>query len=188
LLISTVSSLDSKIIETRLQDLHEAAETDSEILTDSLELWMMHERILLLSATNDRRPQLLNILGGICLKYYVASQDMTAPNQGICAYRDALRDAPSIVQYMEGLGVALRFRFELTGNQVDIDEAITVLEESLRLTPDGDSHMPYPSTNLGGALIRRFEQLGNLKDLKRSVTVLENAVSFTVKSHPGNAN
>jgi tetratricopeptide (TPR) repeat protein len=78
-----------------------------EIRADSLELCVLHERILLLPTASDHRRRLLNMLGDIWWKAWKESHAMNNLNQAISAYEDAVRDDPANSTYLKNLGLAL---------------------------------------------------------------------------------
>ncbi|KAJ7465625.1 TPR-like protein [Mycena latifolia] len=151
---------------------------------DLLELWVMHERILLLSQYNGTRAGCLNILGDICLESCTTVGTVDGLNQGVCAYADAVRDDPTSAMHLSGLGGALYHRFEQLGNVVDINQGRDICAMAVKMTPDDDPSMALRLTTLGGCLFQCFEQLGNLIDLNESVSTFKAAVNLTPEGHP----
>ncbi|KAI0028285.1 TPR-like protein [Vararia minispora EC-137] len=68
-----------------------------------------------------------------------------------------------------------------------LDAAISCLQESVGLTPDGHPDKPGYLNNLGNALQTRFSHLGGLDDLESAIVVkrkARKAVDLTPDSHP----
>ncbi|KAJ7475001.1 CHAT domain-containing protein [Mycena latifolia] len=144
----------------------------------------MHERILLLCQSSEIRAECLNILGDICLQWYMNTGTVDGLNQAVWVYTDAVRDAPMSVTYLLDFGIALRWRFEWLGNVVDINQGREICEAAVRMTPEGDPDMASRLTSLGDSLLSRFERLGDLTNLNESVSTLKAAVSLTSEGHP----
>ncbi|KAJ7463357.1 TPR-like protein [Mycena latifolia] len=151
--------------------------------TDPLELWTLHERILLLSQRNETRARYLNFLGDISLKCYTTVGTMDGLNQAVAAYTDAVRDDPTSAMYVADLGCALGLRFEQLGNVVDINLGRDWCEAAVRMTPEGHPDKLSRLNNLGSSLLKRFERLGDLTDLNESVSIFEAAVRLTPEGH-----
>ncbi|KAF8135925.1 hypothetical protein K438DRAFT_2122014, partial [Mycena galopus ATCC 62051] len=177
-----VNSLNGQMIRPGLVQIKD--DTDNQVQVDSLDLWVMHERILLLSNTDENRALFLNILGNICLKCYQTSGVVAYLNQAVCAYDDALRDGLTGAPSLGDLGIALLYRFEWLSSLSDLNKSILMFEDAARLTPDGHPDKPRTLNNLGISLFRRSERLGDLSDLKNSILMLENAVQLTPDGHP----
>ncbi|KAJ7474972.1 CHAT domain-containing protein [Mycena latifolia] len=139
---------------------------------DPLQLWVLHERLVLLPPSNETRSRRLNILGDICLEWYTntGTVDVDGLNQAVWVYTDAVRDDP--------------IRFEQLGNLTDLNECMATFKAAVSLTSERHPGMPSHLNNLGNSLLTRFEQLGNLTDLNESVTTFKAAVSLTPEGHP----
>ncbi|KAJ6599665.1 hypothetical protein B0H10DRAFT_1958968 [Mycena sp. CBHHK59/15] len=83
--------MTSHMIPTELRKMQENS-SKTPFSMDSLQLWVMHERILLCNQSNDNRAQLLNILGDILLYSWQGSGTVDGLNQAVWAYKDAVRD------------------------------------------------------------------------------------------------
>ncbi|KAJ7482697.1 CHAT domain-containing protein [Mycena latifolia] len=154
---------------------------------DPMELWVMHERLLLLPQGNENRARWLNILGGICVECYDTAGTVESLNQAVGAYTDAVRDDPASAIYLSDLGNTLHRRFKRLGNVVDINQGRDLCKAAVRLTPDGHTDMASRLTSLGNCLFCRFEQLGDITDLNDSVSKFETALRLTPDSHPHQA-
>ncbi|KAJ7693183.1 CHAT domain-containing protein [Mycena rosella] len=175
---STVGTVKHHGIESDLQQMHNTMETQ-----DFLELWVMHERILLLSHSNKNRPRYLYFLGDIFLGHYKISWAMEVLNQAICAYSDAVRDEPGSAIWSAALGSALSQRFERLGNIVDLNQSVSKLEAAVEAIPNDHPTRVALLNNTGNALLSRFERLGELSDLNRSILRFKATIALT---HDGN--
>ncbi|KAJ7474973.1 CHAT domain-containing protein [Mycena latifolia] len=149
-----------------------------------LQLWVMHERLLLLPPSNETRARCLNILGDICRQWYTNTGTVDGLNQAVWVYTDAVRDDPMSAMFLSNLGIALHDRFERLGNVVDINQGKEISKAAVAVTPAGHPAKPTLLNNLGSSLSRRFEWLGELTDLNESVTTFKAAVSLTSEGHP----
>ncbi|KAJ6624591.1 CHAT domain-containing protein [Mycena sp. CBHHK59/15] len=178
--LSTVASVKSRTIPNDLQEMYDQASGS----VHSLELWVMHKRILLLPHGNPNRAHWLNTLGDILFNHYGASGSVDVLGQAVCAHRDALRDDVGNVIYITDLGKALVKHFVRLGQLADIDEAVRMWEAALRLTPDGHCGKLALFSNLGNSSMLRFERLGELTDLNRAVNNFEAAASINADDDP----
>ncbi|KAJ7465574.1 TPR-like protein [Mycena latifolia] len=151
---------------------------------DPLQLWVMHERLLLLSQSHETRAGCLNMLGDICLQYYTTGGTVDGLNQAVCAYTDAVRDDPTSAMYLSDLGDALYHRFEELGNVVDINRGREICATAVRMTPNNHPSMASRLAKLGCCLLGCFEQHGNLTDLNEAVSKFKATVSLTPEGHP----
>ena len=70
---------------------------------------------------------------------------------------------PSRAASLSDLGLALRVRFERTGSQPDLDDAVAASRDAVAATPLNDPDRAMSLSNLGAALQCRFERTGMLK-------------------------
>ena len=75
-------------------------------------------------------------------------------------------------------------RFGRTGQQADLDRAITTGQEAVDATPADHPGRPSRLSNLGAALRSRFERTGQQADVDQAITVLREAVDATPAGHP----
>ncbi|KAK6974110.1 CHAT domain-containing protein [Favolaschia claudopus] len=187
---------DSKIAsvasETVTNDLQQAWENSNmeQLTTNSLNIWLMHERILLGCQEGKERAQLLNILGDIGMKKYNSVGSIQDLSQTICTCADAVRDnsidpdnlmSPT---FLADLGVALLVRVKQLRRLEDITRAIKMLQQSVHLTPDGHPDKPSRLNNLGSSLLWRFKRLGNRHDLDQCIAHMEAAVNLAADNDP----
>ncbi|KAJ7475034.1 CHAT domain-containing protein [Mycena latifolia] len=151
---------------------------------DPLQLWVMHERLLLLSQSNETRAGCLNMLGDICRQWYTNTGTVDGLNQAVWVYTDAVRDDLMSAMFLSDLGIALHQRFEQLGSVVDINQGKEIWKAAVGMTLEGDPARPSQLNNLASSLSCQFEWLGDLTDLNESVSRYEAAVSLTPEGHP----
>ncbi|MFE5896456.1 tetratricopeptide repeat protein [Streptomyces sp. NPDC056488] len=90
--------------------------------------------------------------------------------------------------YLSDLAMALGERYKQAGAKEGLGESVTLLEEAVAVTPDGEFEWAGRRSNLAGALRLRYESEGALADLDRVVTLLDEAVraSPAKPSHKSN--
>ncbi|KAF8174285.1 hypothetical protein K438DRAFT_1849191, partial [Mycena galopus ATCC 62051] len=145
------------------------AEADKGHQADYLQLWLMHERILLSPSTIGHLGELLHNLGGICLKHWKTSRKIHFLNQSVCAYEDAVADDGKAT-YLQDLTFA-SYHHVQEHSMVDIDKAVQVHKDALHLTTSSDSCWFGITVNLASLLQVRFQHCGDLKDLDESITM-----------------
>ncbi|KAJ7448639.1 TPR-like protein [Mycena galericulata] len=180
---NTIVSVKGQSIGSDLQKMYEDSRK-TKFCTDSLQLWRMHERILLCCQSNDKRAEWLNMLGDIVLQSYQESGTVNDLSQAVCSYNDAVRDDPGPALYLANLGRALQRRFERLGSLLDINQSVVLLKAAVDHTLQGEPHEPAWLNDLGNSLLSRFERLGDLDDLNQSVLRLEAAVFLTPEGQP----
>jgi tetratricopeptide (TPR) repeat protein len=171
---------DFQTLVRHLRWMNETSKKESQL--DILELWVMHERILLVPFMNELRGRLLDHLGDICLQQWKASHMVDYLNQSIYAYQDALRVDPENATYLQDLGTALHHRFLQLGDDTNIIEAVSRFDQladleksigfykhALELFPGSHPNRSASLNNLANALSTRFEQTGQLPDLEDSI-------------------
>ena len=170
LIFSIVSSLNRQLIWPHLKQIHDS--TNAGVMkVDFPEIFIMHERILLLPQINSSKSQFLNLLGDIYKIHHRSSQDINDLLQAICLYDDAISDGVDNNNpiYFNNLGVSLAARFKQQGDLGDMNKSVLMLEHAVQLTPDGHPSKPSRLNNLGNSLLRRFEKLGDVGDINKSV-------------------
>ncbi|KAJ6549919.1 hypothetical protein B0H19DRAFT_1073823 [Mycena capillaripes] len=187
---SEIDVLDAQIISLKKygidQDMEKINFTvveKTQSSTNSLQVQVMHERILMLSDTNKRRDHRLNMLGKLCLKSFRLYGTVEDLHQSISIHADAVRDAGGVANFCVDFGVSLHQCYEQLGNLSDLTQAVLIIESALELTPHGELDMPSLVNNLGNSLLSRFERFGNLDDLTKAKSILESAVKLTPESH-----
>jgi RNA polymerase sigma-70 factor (sigma-E family) len=89
--------------------------------------------------------------------------------------------------WLSNLGVALRVRFERTGEIVDLDSAIEVGRAAVAALPADHIDRAKAISNLGRALAERFERTGEIADLDSAIEAGRAAVAALPTDHPGHA-
>ncbi|KAJ7458138.1 CHAT domain-containing protein [Mycena latifolia] len=174
-----VTSLNDQTILRRLMPIWCSRSAHGLVQLTLLEIRMMHERILLLSAGNKSRKMLLSMLGDISYRQCEGIEDL---NQAIAIHRDAAREDPDDASSLVPLGCALCDRFEQLGDVGDINDSVLALEKSVVMGLDSDR--AFVLHRLGKSLLLRFYQLGAHDDLHRSLSVLGDADHLTPDRHP----
>ena len=80
--------------------------------------------------------------------------------------------------------VQLLHRFERFANVTDLQQAISVLEASLRSISIWDDRYLAGLANLGVAFLSRFRRLGDLSDLEKAISKLRDVVDLTPDGDP----
>ncbi|MEO3749414.1 tetratricopeptide repeat protein [Streptomyces sp. B6B3] len=93
-------------------------------------------------------------------------------------------DNPNQAAMLSTLGIALQGRFESTGDQTALDEAITTGRAAVEATPTDHPNQAVHLVNLGAALAVRFERSGALDDMDEAIERLRAAVEATSTDHP----
>ncbi|KAJ7477711.1 TPR-like protein [Mycena latifolia] len=177
-----VTSVKSHGIAGQLQAMYDTIIEGIPI--DSVELWAMYERILLVPYSNKNRALWLNRLGDIYLGGSQISGTLDVLHQAVLAYKDAVRDDPQTPSHLGDLGVSLLERFRRLGRTTDINQSVSMYEGAARLIPDSHSDKPLYLYNLGNSLVWRFECLGDITDINEAVSTLEAAIMLAPEDHP----
>jgi tetratricopeptide (TPR) repeat protein len=93
-------------------------------------------------------------------------------------------DDPRLAATLIGLGLALRCRFQRTGDTADLDEAIEVSRRAVALTREDHPDLGGHLANLGGTLHIRFERAGALADLDEAIEVDRRATALPTVNSP----
>ncbi|PBK71322.1 hypothetical protein ARMSODRAFT_955119 [Armillaria solidipes] len=119
------------------------------------------------------------------------SGDVAAISSAVRSYKQAVQLRPKRDERraacLEGLGIALRSRFEVQGDIADLNEAVDRAQEALGVNPKRVSH----AVLLADILRMRFEKSGDHQDLHRAIDILcstlaecapQSAKSFSILS------
>jgi tetratricopeptide (TPR) repeat protein len=82
------------------------------------------------------------------------------------------------------LGNNLRSRYERVGRLEDLEEAIRVTEQAVKVTPNGHPDLLKMLNNLGIELEKRYERIGRIEDLDEAFRVTEQAIKVAPDDHP----
>jgi tetratricopeptide (TPR) repeat protein len=183
------SHLGVNIILLLLRQMQSSAQSKMQINEDIL--LMVHERVLLLSNTQENKSQFLNALGDIHLDVYQTSHAVHHLHQAVLVYDQAVQltsdDNLVKANYLNDLGMALYSCFTQLGGIDDINKSVATLEHALKLIPDHYPDKYALCNNLGRSLYARFGQLGNVGDLDQTMLMYETAVQHTPDNHPNKA-
>ena len=94
---------------------------------------------------------------------------------------------PNRAVYLSKLGVALRTRFERTGDFRDLDGAVDIARQVVESTPAGHPDRAVYLSDLGVALRTRFQHRGRVEDLDGAVDASQEAIEITTAGHPNRA-
>ena len=121
---------------------------------------------------------------------YEDNGDIEDLNEAISAFREAIAVAPSdhekAVNYLHNLAIALRLRFASTGAKDDVNEAIQLHYQSLRL-PVATSNPAVRAiilVDLGIAFMMRYSQCQESEDLSNAIRYTQEALDITSDDHP----
>ncbi len=119
------------------------------------------------------------------------SGDVAAISSAVRSYQQAVQLRPKRDERravcLEGLGIALRSRFEVQGDIADLNEAVDRVQEALEIDPKRVSL----AVLLADILRMRFEKSGHHQDLHRAIDILcstlaecapQSAKSFSILS------
>jgi tetratricopeptide (TPR) repeat protein len=181
-------------IEAAVDDRNEAA-----IYRSSLGLCLLHRHIrtqdpvtldeaisMLRQALQDlpekhaNRPRFHGNLGNALSRRFEHTKARDDIDEAIIAYGAALGATPLVHQRDRALheanrGLALIFRYELTGQEADLDQAIADLYQASAVTPVDQPEGAVLLGNLGRALTARHAVTGREDDRHEAVSVLTRA-------------
>jgi tetratricopeptide (TPR) repeat protein len=118
------------------------------------------------------------------VRSYLADHDAPAIDTADEAGAGTPDGDPERARRLSNLGHALRIRFERTGLDADLEQAIAAGRQAVDLTPAGHPDRPVMLLNLGSALQWRFERTGRPADLAETVGCLREAAATTPEGHP----
>jgi hypothetical protein len=82
-----------------------------------------------------------------------------------------LEGHPGRDTYLNNLTLSLKVCFDHQGKPDDLDEAISLYEETLRLRPVGHESRDISLGNLGGALVTCFNDRGDIDDITQAISL-----------------
>ncbi|THU95134.1 TPR-like protein [Dendrothele bispora CBS 962.96] len=91
------------------------------------------------------------------------------------------------VNELHSSAIQLMELFQQSGDWNAIDNAVQLMEEVIKLTPDGHADKAEWLNNLGTAFQSRFQRLGELKDIENAIDVKQQAVNLTPDGHADKA-
>ncbi|KAF5338678.1 hypothetical protein D9758_018028 [Tetrapyrgos nigripes] len=90
-------------------------------------------------------------------------------------------------QELNNSAVQLIQYFKQSGDCVEIDMAVQLMEEAIKLTPDGHADKASWLNTIGVAFLQRFEHLRELGDIGHAIQVMQQAVDLTPDGHADKA-
>ncbi|KAF6751899.1 hypothetical protein DFP72DRAFT_1171989 [Ephemerocybe angulata] len=75
-------------------------------------------------------------------------------------------------------GIDRMISYEQTGNLSDMTDGISMLQQAVDLTPEGDANLPGRLCNLGNALLIRHRETGELTDIVDAIGMQRKAVEL----------
>ncbi|KAF5329870.1 hypothetical protein D9611_013432 [Ephemerocybe angulata] len=75
-------------------------------------------------------------------------------------------------------GIDRMISYEQTGNLSDMTDGISMLQQAVSLTPEGDANLPGRLCNLGNALLIRHRETGELTDIVDAIGMQRKAVEL----------
>ncbi|KAJ7026483.1 CHAT domain-containing protein [Mycena alexandri] len=155
---------------------------------------LQREALKLRESPNLRRDSSLlnNLAGAIQTRYQNHTQRVSKDiNEAIQLYREAVElcgsessNLESQSMFLNSLAGAIHERYEHEPDRNDIDEAINLHRDSLKLRP-----LPHPlrSTslhNLAEAIHTRFKRMGDSTDIYEVIQLHEDALALRSSPHP----
>jgi hypothetical protein len=107
----------------------------------------------------------------------------TSPNPYVeisCDGNVSGRDADGL----HAAGIRLLEHFHNIGELADIENAISNLQEAVKLTVDGDPNKPMYLSKLCTSLQTRYERLGTLADMENVISNKQMTVDLIDDTHP----
>jgi tetratricopeptide (TPR) repeat protein len=90
---------------------------------------------------------------------------------------------PGYAMFRQGLGNALRARYDRSGDARDLRELVALDEQAIEATPPGDELRPRMLVNLASSLTRRYETEGVGGDSDRAEALLREASASLSDGH-----
>ncbi|TEB28284.1 hypothetical protein FA13DRAFT_1613157, partial [Coprinellus micaceus] len=126
---------------------------------------------------------LLDTLGTALRLNFSRTGDLSDIHESLEAHRRAVSMAPEfdLPDFLGELSTALLFAFNQSGDPRHIDEAVSVVRESVALMKDGDPGLPDRLQEAGSALKHKFNYSDELKDIQEAISYFQKAVDVTPK-------
>ena len=125
----------------------------------------------------------------VLLDQALSSTDSATLSEAITLWGRIVNDAPAdaahAAMWLSNLGVALRARFERTGEVADLESAIEAGRAAVDALPPDHPDRAAATSDLGGTLLARYLSTGSAADLDSAIDAAKAAVS---SAPPGNPN
>ncbi|KZT02042.1 TPR-like protein [Laetiporus sulphureus 93-53] len=135
---------------------------------------------------SEELPGRLQHLGNAYTRRFLRFGDTVDIDAAVTAYENAIQLTPddqNKATYLGSLGMALKYRFDQSGELNEIRRAISVLEAAVGGTGEDDRRMSQRLDNLAISLISRFKRLGESVDIDRAVEMHEKVLRSTTEDH-----
>jgi tetratricopeptide (TPR) repeat protein len=130
---------------------------------------------------------LIDHLGKLFYHSFLRTENIDDVSRAISCHAKAIELVSSFSRhpfkhiYLRNLGLALKDRGVVTSNNLDLQNGLKCLEESLRLCPKGSSYEPGALSNLAICLCHIFEVTKDFKLLQRASKLFERAISLSTE-------
>ena len=94
------------------------------------------------------------------------------------------KDYADAINCLNNLGAALAFRYECTGNSVDLEEADRIFRQVMKCTPKNYPGRPSICKNLGALLSHQYDYTFNVEHLEEAVQVIRQGIELLPARHP----
>ncbi|MFJ8536873.1 CHAT domain-containing protein [Streptomyces sp. NPDC093591] len=131
----------------------------------------------------DHSKHLALLANSLQLRFASTSHEQLADlDEAVEAYRAAVDASPGDASHLSALADALADRFQHTGRQADLNEALELHSSTIRTSPDSDP--VRTATHMASGFRNLFRQTGNLENLNHAVEACRLAVR-AAKDDPG---
>ena len=110
------------------------------------------------------------------LEFAVASLDPDRANEAVRLWRDIVIERPEQGEYMTRLGLALRVRFERTGNARDLDQAVAAGSAATTYLSTGDPERAVGLYHWAVSLTARHDLSGAPQELEHAIRLHQSAL------------
>ena len=153
-----------------------------------LDTTVASQRLSCLELAVRLQPQLAKAwqdLGDSYQERFHSTGNLDLLNNSIIVYHHALglglKDENHLTS-MSCLASALSIRFRKTGSMTDLEEAISILRESL--PPMSHPHRSISLNDLAAVLAAQFETTGSMTDLEEAISIYHESLSLHPAPHP----
>jgi CHAT domain-containing protein len=171
---------------TILQALH----TQTGILNYLDDAIQMGEESLLLPLNNRFRAMTLNQLGTVYRRRFLRSKkvgdldrsiELTRASVGL---RDATTDDEDFAGRISNLGNSLLERSKFKGFEACLDEAITLQQQAIDITPKHNPTLTIRYNNLGNGYEEKYDNTGRLLFINKAIHSYKKAIELSAENDP----
>ncbi|THU88537.1 TPR-like protein [Dendrothele bispora CBS 962.96] len=113
----------------------------------------------------------------------MCDEQLAELNQTRVNEANSVRESGTKVEELYSLAMQLMDHFDQSRDCTAIQSAVQLMEDVIKLTPDGHMEQARRLSDLGTALQSQFECLGKLGDIEKAILVNQQAVDLTSDSH-----